>query len=75
MVAACAFWTMKITATARAAKPVISPVGSRWSGSAAVRAGAGPEPLAEGAAACWLCRAALPVRSWRYFLHKRDRIA
>jgi hypothetical protein len=30
---------------------------------------------AEGAAACWSCRVALLVRSWRYFLQKRDRLA
>jgi len=30
---------------------------------------------AEGAAACWSCRVALLVRSWRYFLHKRYRLA
>jgi len=46
MLAACAFWMMKITATARAAKPAISPVGLPM-----VRVCRCPrrgEPLAEG---------------------------
>jgi hypothetical protein len=38
-------------------------------------AGAALRRWLRAAAACWPCRAALLVRSWRYFLQKRDRLA
>ncbi len=67
---------MKITAAARTAiSSVRIPLAGVRGRAAAVWDGAAWSRWLRGAAACWPGRVALLVRSWRYFVQKRDWLA